>query len=317
MKRPSLCIFILTVTLAFSFKPPLYAQGAEANPVKIAAVISREIQPYLDALYGFNEVMQKSRFKIQQTRYNLIDITQKGGNITEEIRRAKPDLILTIGTEATKTVSGQISDLPIVFSMVLDTSLAQNKANLTGASMLVPIESQLKELSEIMPQVKKIGILCSQAYYLQYIAKYEQVVSEQMKVKFLVKFANNETEFLETVGALLSEIDAFLFVPDEAILSPRTSLYIILEALRYNKPVIAPSLKFVEDGALLALGNDYRDIGRQSAELATLLLEGKNPSDLPVTKARATYLYLNLRTAKQIGISIPQKAISRAAKVFE
>lgn len=309
------CFFVVS-------KQVLAQTEAEAKDSgTLAVVLSRNIQPYQNAFQGFIEVLNNKGYKFGvTTNYDLKGDVNQASAIAQEIKRQKPDLILTVGTEATKAMSTYITDIPIVFSMALISNLSDSEkaqTNLTGASMSVSLAAQLKELNAILPQARKIGIICSSGYYSAHFSEREKAATASMGVQLIVKFAKNETEFTDAVKVILPDIDVFLFVPDETILSPRTTQFILLETFRTNKPVIAPSLRLVQDGALFALASDYTDIGRQSAELAIQILQGNKVADLPVTEARTTHLYLSLRTAKQMGIPIPQGIISRADKIFE
>ncbi|RKY31262.1 MAG: hypothetical protein DRP74_05265 [Candidatus Omnitrophota bacterium] len=298
----------------------LFAQPfAEAkDTVEIAVVVSRNISPYLSALDGFKEKMGDQGYRLNIAYYDLGGDMDAASSIVSQILKLDPSLVLTIGSEATKAIGTQINTIPIVFSMSLDPFFGSRKrTNITGSSMNVPIRTQVKELVNIIPRMEKIGIVCSDVYYNRHLSGVQMAISLEFNVEFLTRFAENEADFTEAVKQILPEIDVFLFVPDETLLSPRTMQFLLLESFRYNKPVVGPSLRFVQEGALFALGSDYKDIGRQSAELAIDILQGKNAFQLPVTEARKAKLYLNRRTAKQIGIPIPQSVVSRVEKIFE
>jgi putative ABC transport system substrate-binding protein len=92
---------------------------------------------------------------------------------------------------------------------------------------------------------------------------------------------------------------------------------IIELAGRYRFPVIYFQREFVTDGGLMSYGVDYEDLYRRTAGYVDKILKGAKPADLPVEQARKFELFMNLKTAKQIGLNIPPNVLARADRVIK
>jgi putative ABC transport system substrate-binding protein len=133
----------------------------------IAVIKSWDLDSYNNALKGFNEVLEKKGIKPWLLDdYNMQGSEEKGREITRQIASKKPDLVLTLGTRATRIAVQDIKDVPVVFSMVLEPvasglieSMACSGNNLTGASLDIPIKVQFETLKVVVPGLKKIGVL--------------------------------------------------------------------------------------------------------------------------------------------------------------
>ncbi|RKY31261.1 MAG: hypothetical protein DRP74_05260 [Candidatus Omnitrophota bacterium] len=302
-----------------SDKRALFTKDKEAT--LIAALVSHEVAPYKEALKGFQEVMSAKGSSYEVIVYQDVPLAEeKRAALAEELKAIKPDLVLSVGTEATKLAAQRIKGVPIIFSMALISnvmSLRGTNNNLTGASINIPVEDQLEELSNILPEVKKVGLICDSDYYNKYVANQVELLLKETGIELITRFVKDESEVFKALDSILSEIDIFLYMPDQVIFSDKTMKFIMSESAKRKVPLIAPSPRFIEEGALIALGCDYRDIGRQSAELALEAIEGKPVSQIPISQARSTHLYLNLRAAKSINLDISPEAISHADKIIE
>src|SRR5262249_46848003 len=115
-------------------------------PLTIAVVLSREAPPYRQALKGFEEVLKSSDRAYKLAEFSAEGVAMDSESLAAKVRARKPDLILTIGSTATNTISDRIRDIPIVFSLVLPSSgndalqgMREARGNMTGASMEIPI----------------------------------------------------------------------------------------------------------------------------------------------------------------------------------
>ena len=142
-----------------------------------------------------------------------------------------------------------------------------------------------------------------------------QHAAHEQQLELVTQPVSSATEISAGLQTLLSQIDALWLIPDETVLGPETVEHILLETLRYRVPVLAPSLLFVQRGALLAVSGDYKEVGRQAGELAVTVLSGKRPTDA-IVEARKPVLSLNLRSAQTLGVAIPQSLIDQAEQVI-
>ena len=289
----------------------------------IAVIKSRDIALYNIALEGFNKALKDKGIYANLVQYDIKASKEEGYKVAAQIKLRKPELILTLGSQATKIAKESIEDIPVVFSMVLNPvdsglvdSMQSSGNNLTGVSMDIPIRDQFENLKMVVPRrVKRIGVLYNPKETGAVVAQALKVAKE-MGLELIVKPVNSKKDVPEALKELCRRIDVLWSVADSTVFSPQSTRFIILHTLRNRIPFMGLSPSYVKAGALLALSWDYEDIGRQSGEIAAKVLAGKKPADLPIAAPRKIFLLLNLRTAEQIGIKIPPDVINRAKEVI-
>lgn len=300
------------LTLLGAFMAPLLCLTINIYATEVAAIISKSIKPYQDALAGFVSVCDA-----RITEYDMEGNMDKGRAITSKIKADKPDLILAIGPHALKVAKQDITGIPVVFSIVLNPEpIISGSSNITGASAEVSMERQLKMLETIVPKVKKIGVVYDPSKTGALVAEASEI-ADRMGLQLVAREVHSLGEALIAIKELKGKIDALMMLPDTTTATIQGFEYMLLFSFRNKVPLIAPSKKYVQKSALLALSIDYEDIGRQSGELANEILSGKSPDELPYTKARKTKAILNLKTASKIGLTIPSSVIAKAAEVYK
>jgi putative ABC transport system substrate-binding protein len=300
---------------------PATAAEREHN---IAVVKSYDITPYNITLEGFNEVLASKKVRCNTVIYIL------GGKVdgTEEtlrkIREFEPDVILAIGTRATSLLKKNFNDTPIVFSAVLYPvaskfvpNIKRPGGNVTGAAMDVPIERQFKMLSELVPELKRVGVLYNPRETEPVIEEARRV-AELMNLELLAEQVSSVRDVDDALKKLdRQEMDALWSVADGIVVNEASMGYIGKYVVRRGIPFMVPSKKYITDGALVTLTADVRDCGRQAGEITVKILNGATPKNIPVTRARTVEMGLNLRTAGFIRLTIPQSMIDKAFVVIE
>ena len=317
-------LILLCVALFAALATSLSPAFADEHEHRVAIVKSRDISEYNIALKGFSEVMDRQRVKCKAETYNLNGAAEDAKEIMEKIRAFEPDLILTIGSRATSVVSKNFDDVPIVFAMVLYpvasdfvASMQKPGKNLTGAAMDVPVERQLRTLSRIVPNLKRVGVLYSPDE-TQPVINNARRVAESMNITLLAEQVNSEGDVPDALNRLEKQkMDALWSVTDGKVFTRPSTRYIIEYVVRRAIPFMGPYNGFVKAGALVALTADYHDNGRQAAEISIRILNSTEPKDIAVATPREVEMALNLRIADHIGLKIPQAIIAEASQVFE
>jgi putative ABC transport system substrate-binding protein len=274
----------------------------------ISAIKSGAIAQYDTALEGFKKSVEGRNVLVVLNEYDL-----KDGNALEHIRSQEWDLILTLGTPASKVMSENIENIPVVFSVVLFPERNHIKGeNVTGASLDIPVGIQLENLKAVVPDKKTIGVIYNPEENEDTMRKARQIVGGMGLIlkTFPVK-STKEIPRIKEMG-----IDALWLIPDTVVSQPAIIGHILRSSLRYKVPVMGVSRSYAKAGALLALSCDYEDIGRQSGEMALRILSGEGPADIPVSIPRKVKLYLNLAVAERLKIKIPREIIENADEVF-
>lgn len=306
------------LSLALSGAP---GTGATAPPI-IAVVLSRDLPAYREALRGFEEILAGAGVK-----YKLHEFTDDGagaapGALVERVRAKRPTLVFTVGSAATNRASAEISDVPIVFSMVLSSAgnrslqeLRRAHPNLTGATMEIPLQVQFTKLKELLPGVRRIGVLYNPEVSGPLVEQAAATVRE-LDLDLVALPVTSEADVLERAGTLAGSVDALWSVADGTVFSEQGLRRILLETLRNRIPFIGLSPAIVKAGALLSFSTDYRDLGRQAGEQSLKILSGADTAQIPTAVPRNLQLTINLNTARQIQVQIPDEVRLRAELFF-
>jgi|ERR1043166_5599872 putative ABC transport system substrate-binding protein len=243
-----------------------------------------------------------------------------------ELVRLKVDVIVTEGTTATRFAKEATSSIPIVMAQDPDPvgtgfvgSLAQPGGNITGLSNLRPELSgkRLELIKDIVPLLARLAVLGTSTVpgNAQSIKEMELGASGfGVQLQYLNVPSPEE---IDTVfrAANKGRADAILVLGSPFLLSQRTK--VIDLALRNRLPAIYYASEFVEDGGLMSYGVNINDLFRRAAVYVDKILKGAKPADLPVEQPTKFELVINLKAAKQIGLTIPPNVLARADRVIK
>jgi putative ABC transport system substrate-binding protein len=242
-----------------------------------------------------------------------------------ELVRLKVDVIVSAAPAVTRPVKQATKTIPIVMAFDDDpvgngfvTSLARPGGNITGLSNLSPEISgkQLELLKEIVPRLTRVAVLgtSTRAGNAQSLKEIELAAAVfGVKVQYLDV---QDSKDLETAfrGASKDRVDAVLVFGGPVFNSRRKQLADL--ALRNRLPAIYPRQEFVEEGGLMTYGVNIIDQYRRAATYVDKILKGAKPADLPVEQPIKFEFIVNLKAAKQIGLTIPPNVLVRADRVI-
>jgi putative ABC transport system substrate-binding protein len=298
----------------------LTSAHAEA-PLKIVVVLSRDVAPYREAVRGFEDVLEEASRPYKLYEFSADGVAAARGTLVEKIRARTPDLIFTVGSAATKRITDEIHDIPVVFSMVLPSSgkrglqeLRATGPNVTGASMEIPVRTQFMKLKEVLPDVKRVGVLYNPDVSGPMVEEAAEI-ARGLGLELVPLEVSSETDVLATTKTLVRSVDVLWSVADSTVFSHQGLKQILLETLRNRIPFVGLSPSFVKAGALLAFSTDYRDLGRQAGEQSLRILVGEDIALIPMTVPRHLLLSINMNTAKRIQVQIRDE-IRLSAEVF-
>lgn len=271
---------------------------------EILVVQNHRIKPYSDAFAGF-----KSRLN---DKFRGVDyVFHDSGGALAYLEGRKPDLILAIGLDALKRVRNY-SGAPIIYLMVLNPSaVVHNGNNITGVSMTISPEKQLAAIRRVLPSAKRIGLLYDPNKSASFV-KRARGAAREFGIDLLAKEVRSSREVAATLNSLKGIIEAFWMVPDTTVITPDTLQLIMLFSLENNLPVCSFSTKYLDMGAFMSLDINAFDMGRQAGELASKILAGKRPVDLPPVEADTVHLSINESVAGKLRIPIDQESLNKA-----
>jgi putative ABC transport system substrate-binding protein len=260
--------------------------------------------------------------KLEPVYYDLEEAEGEEKELADKINGEKPDLIFALGTEAALFAKKNLDDIPIIFSMVLNPvksgiaeSLQVPGDNITGVCLNIPVELQFKKLKEIIPDIKRIGYLYD-AHKKSVLKDAARQAADKLGLQMISRPIYSREDVPQELSIIIREADCLWAEIDPLVYSPQSARHIILETLKARLPFMAFSFPYVKAGALLAMECDYYDIGKQSAQTAIKILEGQKPGSIPVALPRETRLAINRRTARTIRLTIPEKSLDKADKIF-
>jgi putative ABC transport system substrate-binding protein len=244
--------------------------------------------------------------------------------LAAELVRLKVDVILTAGTPGALAAKQATRTIPIVMAVVADAlayqlvaSLAQPGGNVTGLSTLARDlqGKQLEFLKEIVPRLSRIAVLVNPSNPFNDVLGREQV-QQALRLKLELFEVKAAEEFEAVFAAIARQRPGALFmIADRFLLAHRAR--IMAFAARQRLPGMYPYTEFVEAGGLVSYAPSYPEMCRRSATYVDKILKGAKPADLPVEQPTKFELVINLKTAKALGLTIPQSVLGQADQIIK
>lgn len=245
----------------------------------------------------------------------------------QELVRLNPDVLVGISTPATAALQAATRKIPIVFAWVSDpvgsgfvSSLANPGGNITG---FLNIESSvigkwIALMHEIAPQVSRVGFLFNPqtAPYARYYLDTFRSAASALKIEAI----NAPVLSTEEVEAFMTKLGreagaGLIIMSDTSMNVYRNTIYSL--AARYRLPTIYPYRFFVAEGGLMSYGVDVPDLLRGAASYVGRIFRGEAPRELAVQQPTKFELAINVKTAKTLGLAIPQSLLATADELVE
>jgi putative ABC transport system substrate-binding protein len=245
--------------------------------------------------------------------------------LASELIQAKCDVLVAAGTEATKELKSATTTIPVVFTVASDpvgaglvASLSRPGSNVTGLSLDAPglNGKRIEILKEAFPRLSRIGVLYHRAspaskVFLTEIEPAARALKVQLKAHG-VETANEIDAAFKTMSK--ERVDGLVGLPSVFLTSLRKQTVEL--AAKHRLPAIYDDRIIVEDGGLMSYGPDITDLYRRSATFVHKILKGAKPGALPVEQPTKFEFVINLKSAKQISLTIPPNVLARADRVI-
>lgn len=279
-------------------------------------VVNIGILQYIDhnslneAQEGFVDGLEEAGYKDgENIELDILNAQGDHSNLQSmsEQLTSRNELVLGIATPTAQALAVASDSVPQLFTAVTDpveagiVESAENPGgNVTGTSDMFDIEKQINLLTDIAPDAETIGIIYNSSEVNSQIQVDQAVeVIEGKGLTANVQTVTSTNDVQQTFSNLASNSDA-VFIPTDNILSATASTVGEI-AKENNLPIVAGAITMVEDGGLATLGIDYYNLGKQTAQMAVSILEGTDPSDIPVETTEEFELYINEEMAEAIG----------------
>jgi len=254
-------------------------------------------------------------------RYGAGD-ADKDRAFAKELVSLNPDVIFVVSTSATAAVQRETNIIPVVFATVSDpvgsgfvASLARPGGNITG---FVNVEASIAGkwlglLKEVVPGIKRAGLMYNPttATYFEYYLKPFAAAAEAAGVKSTLLTVRNIAE-IQQAFATRNHDDGIVLMSDPFLTVNRT--FTTELALKFRIPVVSG---VSQSGSLITYAPDIEDLFRRSASYVDRILRGASPADLPVQLPTKFELVVNRKTAKALGLTVPQTLLVEADEVIE
>jgi len=250
---------------------------------------------------------------------------ERAPELVADLLRIKVDLIVVTGTVLASAAKKATTTIPIVMTNVGDpmgaglvASLARPGGNVTGLSALATElnTKRLEILKDAVPKLVRVGLLQSSGA-TDFQLKDVRPAALALKLKLEEIETQVDPKGLESAfqTAKQKQVGAIMTTATRQFFAERKR--IVELAAKYRLPAIYFQKEFVDDGGLMSYGADYDDLYRRAAVYVDKILKGAKPADLPVQQATKFEFVINLKAAKQIGLTIPPDVLARANKVIK
>ena len=250
---------------------------------------------------------------------------ERRGELAAEFVRLKVDVLVSAGPTVTRVLKEATSTIPIVMAQDPDpvgsgfvASLARPGGNITGLATLSTEMSgkQLELMKEIVPRLSRVAIIGNSTTPGDAQALRETVLAAGSFEVYLRYLDVLDPKDLETTfrAAAKGRADALLVLGNPALNAHRKQIVDL--AVKHRLPTTYTRPEYIESGGLMYYGTNYNDLSRRAATYVDKILKGAKPADLPVEQAKKFEFTVNLKAAKQIGLTIPPQVLARADRVI-
>ena len=243
--------------------------------------------------------------------------------LATELVRLKPEILVTTGTQPARTLRDATTTIPIVVVSAGDlvgrgivASLARPGGNITGFTAIAPELNgkRLEILKEIVPHALRVAFLHNP--HEQDELRDLEIAARALGLRVQPHEMDQASQFQSAYAAMSRERTGALVISRNPFTNSHRKELIGLVA-KYRLPAMCDGTEWTNAGCLISYAQDRREGSRRAALLIDKILKGAKPSDLPVEQPTKFELVINLKTAKQIGVTIPPSVLYRADKVIK
>jgi putative ABC transport system substrate-binding protein len=246
--------------------------------------------------------------------------------LAAELVQLKVNVIVAGGAPAAHAAKQATGTIPIVMVNVADplamglvASLARPGGNVTGLSLMLPalVGKQLEVLREVVPTLSRVALLGNPTNpHNAVMVRHAQDAARALRVPLQSLEARDPSEIDMAFAAITTErAGAVIVLGDTILLNHRARIF--NHAARRRLPTVSSGSEYAEAGSLLAYGPSLTDGNRRAATYVDKILKGTKPADLPIEQPTTFDLVINLKTAKGLGLTIPQAVLQRADRVIQ
>ena len=320
MKASKLLKFVGVGMVFSSF---LFACSHKDSDVKTIGVLQYMEHGALDAAYeGFIAGLAEEGY-IEGENIK-IDLKNAQGDLTTAQTIANQyvsddvDMMFAIATQAVQSAYNATKEIPILMTAVTDPVEAgvvkdwnQSGTNVTGTSDLTPVAKQMELITELVPEAKTVGVIYTTSEVNSEVqVKMAEEAASNLGLQVIRVGVTTVNDIPQAVASVIDKVDAMYAPTDNLIASSMPVLWNV--CLDKKVPIVAGVDTMVIDGGIATEGIDYYQLGYETGLMAAQVLEGKDPSTMPINTLQNTTLIVNQKNAEAIGLSIPDSILKGA-----
>lgn len=267
------CFVLLFLCLA---APVLHS--AETPVQKVAVLLSLNIRPYLEAIEGFKEHFSEHNSAVIEV-FNMEEYTDSARSIlSRNLTDKKFDICIAVGPEAARFIwtgdgAGQLLK---IYTMVLNPEeILESTEPVCGISLDIPVNTMMEIFSKVLPSLTRIGLLYDPNNNSKFAGR-AVVEAGGMGLVIIPLEVSSRKQIPAVLSAHWGRMDGLWLIPDQTIITESLVPHIIKQSISHGKAVYGYNRFFYKSGAALCFILDYRQIGRQTAELVLEILKGQN-----------------------------------------
>ena len=320
MKASKLLKFVGVGMVFSSF---LFACSHKDSDVKTIGVLQYMEHGALDAAYEGFIVGLAEKGYIEGENIK-IDLKNAHGDLTTAQTIANQyvsddvDMMFAIATQAVQSAYNATKEIPILMTAVTDPVEAgvvkdwnQSGTNVTGTSDLTPVAKQMELITELVPEAKTVGVIYTTSEVNSEVqVKMAEEAASNLGLQVIRVGVTTVNDIPQAVASVIDKVDAMYAPTDNLIASSMPVLWNV--CLDKKVPIVAGVDTMVIDGGIATEGIDYYQLGYETGLMAAQVLEGKDPSTMPINTLQNTTLIVNQKNAEAIGLSIPDSILKGA-----
>jgi len=290
---------------------PIALTAAKACAGNVAVILSSDASLYQEALEGFREVVRNGIVSVQTLKENSAGWRDELKKLRSTI---EPDLIFVVGTSALQAVSSEITNIPIVHTMVFNPGsvVSPTSKNVFGISMNPTPNQVLALVKELNPKYRRVGVIFDPSRSAPQISQARSIAQKE-GLDLVARDIRSARDIAAALNSLERQIDFLWLWPDEMYLTDDILQRIFLFSFDRKIPVLGLSERHTQMGALLSLSYaSAKDSGRQAAEAVNRFLGGVQETAFSQISLRQTKLTVNLKTARKLALDVPDSIVRRA-----
>ena len=307
---------------------PLAARAQQAANLPTIGVLGSDPAAWSHLVSGLMQRLRELGYIENRTvaiEYRWTEGNERYAAMAAELVGMKADIIVALGTPAIVAARKATAVIPIVFPIASDpvgdglvASLARPGGNVTGLSNQQPelAGKRLEILREVIPGLRQLAVLAN-GHNPTAILNVGEVQAAAPKLGLEVNTCDvkGADDIAPAIDQLTGRTQALYVVGDSLVFDNQVQINML--ALVAHLPTMFPQREYVETGGLISYGTSFSDLFRRAAEMVDKILRGAKPADIPIEQPTKFELVINLKTARALGLEIPDKLLALADEVIE